>query len=149
MLCLAAQSCPTLWDPMDYSLPGSSVHGDSPGKNTGVGYHALLQGIIPTQGSNPDLLRLLHWQAGSLPLVLPGKPSKLLTILHSPAQCPLLSSPLCASCSPSMCCPINNSAPGVNVLGTTCCLAPGLALEAEMLSLFPRLCWGGHLTSVL
>ena len=79
----------------------------------------------------------------------PGKPSKLLTILHSPAQCPLLSSPLCASCSPSMCCPINNSAPGVNVLGTTCCLAPGLALEAEMLSLFPRLCWGGHLTSVL
>ena len=35
--------------PMDYSLPGSSVHGDSPGKNTGVGYHALLQGIFPTK----------------------------------------------------------------------------------------------------
>ena len=36
--------------------PGSSVHGDSPGKNTGVGCHALLQGIFPTQESNPDLL---------------------------------------------------------------------------------------------
>ena len=35
------------------SLPGSSVHGDSPGKNTRVGCHALLQGIFPTQGSNP------------------------------------------------------------------------------------------------
>ena len=37
-----AQSCPSLGDPMDCSLPGSSVHGDSPGKNTGVGCHALL-----------------------------------------------------------------------------------------------------------
>ena len=44
VLCLVTQSCPTLCDPMDYSLPGSSVHGDSPGKNTGVGYHVLLQG---------------------------------------------------------------------------------------------------------
>ena len=40
---------------MDCSLPGHSVHGDSPGKNTGVGCHALLQGIFPTQGSNPGL----------------------------------------------------------------------------------------------
>ena len=47
---------------------------DSPGKNTGVGCHFLLQRIFPTQGSNPCLLRLLHWQAGSLPLVPPGKP---------------------------------------------------------------------------
>ena len=39
-----------------YNLPGSSAHGDSPGKNTGVGCHALLQGIFPTQGSNPGLL---------------------------------------------------------------------------------------------
>ena len=38
---------------MDCSPPGSSVHGDSPGKNTEVGFHALLQGIFPTQGSNP------------------------------------------------------------------------------------------------
>jgi len=41
---------------MDCSLPGSSVYGDSPGKNTGVGCHALLQEIFPTQGLNPGLL---------------------------------------------------------------------------------------------
>ena len=41
---------------MDYSLPGSSVHGDSPGKNTGVCCHALLQEIFPTQGLNRGLL---------------------------------------------------------------------------------------------
>ena len=40
----------TLCDLMDCSLPSSSVHGDSPGKNTGVGCHAILQGIVPTQG---------------------------------------------------------------------------------------------------
>ena len=68
------QSCLTLWDPMDCSLPGFSVHGGSPGKNTGMGCHALLQGIFPTQGSNPCLLHLLHRQAGSLPLAPPGKP---------------------------------------------------------------------------
>ena len=45
----------TLCGPRDYSPPGSSVHGHSPGKNTGVGFHALLQGIFPTQGSNPGL----------------------------------------------------------------------------------------------
>ena len=38
---------------MHYSLPGSSVHGDSPDNNIGVSCHALLQGIFPTQGSNP------------------------------------------------------------------------------------------------
>ena len=63
-----------LCEPMDCSPPGSSVCGDSPGKDTGVGYNGLLQGIFLTQGSNPHLLCFLHWQAGSLPLVLPGKP---------------------------------------------------------------------------
>ena len=47
-----AQLCLTLFDPMDYSLLGSSVHRDSPGKNTGVGCYVILQGISPTQGSN-------------------------------------------------------------------------------------------------
>ena len=56
MLCLVAQSCLTLCDPMDYSLPGSSVHRDSLGKNTGLGCHALLQGIFPSQGLNSGLL---------------------------------------------------------------------------------------------
>ena len=55
LLCLVTQSYPTLWDPMDCSLSGSSVHGDSPGKNTGVGFHALLQGILTTQGPNLGL----------------------------------------------------------------------------------------------
>ena len=54
-LCVHAkllQSCPILCNPMDYSPPGSSVHQNSPGKNTGVGFHALLQGIFPTQRPN-------------------------------------------------------------------------------------------------
>jgi len=47
---------------------------DSPGKNTGVDCHFLLQGMFLTQGLNPRLRHLLHWQAGSLPLAPPGKP---------------------------------------------------------------------------
>ena len=58
----------------DCSLPGSCVHGDSRGKNTEVGCHALLQGIFPTQESNPHLSHLLHWQADSFSLAPPGKP---------------------------------------------------------------------------
>ena len=72
------QSCLTLCDPMDCSLPGSSVHGDSPGKNTGVDCHFLLQGIFPTQGLNPHLLSLLYSPEGSLLLVPPGKPKRAL-----------------------------------------------------------------------
>ena len=68
MLPKLPQSCPILCDPMDCSLPGSSV--------TGVGFYALHQGIFPTQGLNPCLLCHLHWQVGSLPLAPPGKPTK-------------------------------------------------------------------------
>ena len=53
------QLCPTLCDPMNFSPLGSSLHGDSPGKDTGLGCCALLQGIFPTQGSNLSLLWLL------------------------------------------------------------------------------------------
>ena len=56
VMCLVTQSCLTLFDPMDCTPSGSSVHGDSPGKNTGVSCHNLLQGIFPTQGWNPGLL---------------------------------------------------------------------------------------------
>ena len=52
-LCLVSQSCLTLCDPMDCGPPGSSVHGDSPGKNTGMGCHAFL--LFPIQGSNLGL----------------------------------------------------------------------------------------------
>ena len=47
---------------------------DSPGKNAEGGCRALLQGVFPTQGSNPFLFCLLHWQVGSLPPAPPGKP---------------------------------------------------------------------------
>ena len=63
---LVAQLCPTLCNPVDCSPPGSPVHGDSPDENTGVGCHALLQGISLTQRGNLCLLCLQHWQVGSL-----------------------------------------------------------------------------------
>ena len=63
--CLVAKSCLTLWDPMDCSLPGSSVHGISQARILEWGCLFLLQGIFLTQGSNPCIL---HWQADSLPL---------------------------------------------------------------------------------
>ena len=52
---LCVLSCLTLCDSRVCGPPGSSVHGDSPGKNTGVSCHALLQGFFPTQGSTPGL----------------------------------------------------------------------------------------------
>ena len=58
-VCMPGKSCLTLCDPVDCSPPGSSVHGDSSGKNTRVGCHALLQGILLTQESNPNLLSLV------------------------------------------------------------------------------------------
>ena len=65
---IVAQSCPTLCDPMDpHSPPGSS---DSPGRNTRVGCHSLLQGIFPIQGSNPGLLccrQILYHRATMYP----------------------------------------------------------------------------------
>ena len=51
-----------LYDSMNCSPPGCLW--DFPVKNTGVGCHFLLQGIFPTQGSNPSFL---HWKADSLP----------------------------------------------------------------------------------
>jgi len=73
---------------MDCSPPGSSVHGDSPGKSPGVGCHALLQGIFPTQGSNPGLLHC-RWILSCLshqgsPRILEGNLSLLQGIF--PAQ---------------------------------------------------------------
>ena len=56
MCVLVSQSCPALWDPINCSLPGSSVREISQAKNTGVCLQFLLQGTFPTQGWNPVLL---------------------------------------------------------------------------------------------
>ena len=68
-MCLVAQSYLTLCNPLDCSPPGSSVHGDSPGKNTGVGCHSLLQWIFPTQEPGRPAL-----QADFLLCEPPGRP---------------------------------------------------------------------------
>ena len=103
---LSHSTCVRLCNTMDYSLQGSSVRGilqvrilewvpvpfprweywsgfpcPSPGENTGMGSHALLLGIFPTQGSNLCLLSLLLWQAGSLSLAPLGKPKYSTVIL--------------------------------------------------------------------
>ena len=70
---LVAKLCPILYNLMDCSPPGSSVHGILQERILEWVTHALLQGIFLTQELNPSLLHLLHWQAGSLPLVPPGK----------------------------------------------------------------------------
>ena len=76
-----------LVNPMDCSLLGSSVHGDSPGKDTRVVCHAFLQGIFPTQGLNHCLLQLPHWQADSLPLSYLGSPFMVRVLIKGPWPC--------------------------------------------------------------
>ena len=75
------QSCLTLRDPMDRSLPGSPCPWDSPGKNTGVGCHALFQGVFPTQEPNPGLPHdrqiLHHLSHQGRPRILVGNLSLL------------------------------------------------------------------------
>ena len=69
------QSCPTLCDYMDCSLPGSSVRGILQARILEWDADALPQGIFPTQGSNLHLFCLLHWQVSSSPLA-PREPRK-------------------------------------------------------------------------
>ena len=69
---LSLQSCPTLWDPMDSSLPSFSVHA-IPQTRILEWVAMPSSGIFPTQGSNPYLLWLLHWWI--LYCWPPGKPN--------------------------------------------------------------------------
>ena len=90
---------------------------DSPGKNTGVGCHFLLQGILPTQGSNPHLL---HWQADSLPQSHQRSLQKI-ALKHLP-NFPFICRCLAATAKlfqsyPTLCNPIDSSPPGSPVLG--------------------------------
>ena len=71
--CSIAKSYPTLWDAMDYSLPGSSAHGIFQARILEWIAIFLLQEIFPDQGLNHHLLCLLHWQVGSLLLVPPNR----------------------------------------------------------------------------
>ena len=74
------QLCLTLYDPMDCSLPGSSVHGILQARMLEWGCHFLLQGIFPTQGFNLHLLHTLHWQMDFLPLSQVGSQGRHVTI---------------------------------------------------------------------
>ena len=67
--CAWSLSHVTLCNPMDCSPPGTPIHGNSPVQNTGVGCHALLQGIFP--GIKPRSPAL---QVDSLPSEPLGKP---------------------------------------------------------------------------
>ena len=71
---MSLQSCPTLCDPVG-CRPQAPLSVEFSRQEYWSGLHSLLQRIFPTQGSNPRLLCLLHWQAGSLPLAPPGKPT--------------------------------------------------------------------------
>ena len=66
------QSCATLWDPMDCSLPGSSIHGIFQARNTGMGCHFLFQETFLTQGLN---LGLLHCRQTLYHLSHQGSPT--------------------------------------------------------------------------
>ena len=74
VLCSLVQLCPTL-TPWTIACQSASLPRlrDSPGKNTGVGFHSLLQGIFPNPGIKP---RSLTFQADSLPPEPPGKPTQ-------------------------------------------------------------------------
>ena len=68
------QSCPTLCNPMDCSLWGSSECEESPGKSIAMSCLCPPPGNLSNPGIEPVLLCLQHWQADSLPIVPPGKP---------------------------------------------------------------------------
>jgi len=91
-----AQSCLTLCDPMECSPSGSSVHGDSPGKNTGVGCHAPSPRDLRNPGTEPAS-PLSPTLAGRLfTTEPPGKPvlETLSYLLSGLGLVPLTSSPL-------------------------------------------------------
>ena len=78
---------------MDCNTPGFPVHEDSPGKNTGVGCHAILLGIFPTQESNPGLShcrQILYYLSHRLLLLSRFSRVRLyVTLLTASYQAPL------------------------------------------------------------
>ena len=106
-VCLVAQSCPTLYDPMVCSLPDSSVHGIL-GKNTRVGSHSLLWGLFPTHGSNLGLLPVLQADC------LPSEPSRSPQTLEVRCRHSVQFSSVAQSCL-TLCNSLNRSTPGPSV----------------------------------
>ena len=115
-----------------------------------MGYHVLLLGISQTQGSNPSLVCLLHWQVGSLPLGPPGKPQAPLSCLFlnnichfliyaakSRQSCLTLCNPIDGS--PSCSCPWDSPGknPGVGCLFLLQCMK--VKSESEVTQLCPTL----------
>ena len=99
VLCLVTQLCRTLCDPMDCSLPGSSIHG--------ILQARILEWVaMPSSGNFPrDRIRvscLLHWQEGSLPLALPGKPCRSVKNLMSKLPPPSPSLPIQDQSNPNL-----------------------------------------------
>ena len=91
VLCSVTHSCPTLCDPMVFSLADSSVHEIWQARILEwVACHFLLQGMYPDQGQN---LSLLHWQTDSLPLTHLESPSEHQnTLIDQFSLCTILSS---------------------------------------------------------
>ena len=88
----SSQSCPTLCNPMNWSLPDSLSMGFSRQYWSGLSY--LPPGDLLDTGIKPILLCLLHWQAGSLPLEPPGKHFQpLCTVVPAAQSCPTLCDP--------------------------------------------------------
>ena len=104
----AAHSCPTLCDPMDCNIPASSLRG-FPGKSSRVGCHFLLQGIFPTQGSNPSLP---HCRQTLYCLSHQGSPN----IMVAAAAAATAAAKLLQSC-PTLSDPMDCSLPGSSIHG--------------------------------
>ena len=101
-----------LCDPMDCSPPGCSVPEDSPGENTGMGCHALLQGIFPTQGSSPGLLHC-RWSLYQLSHKESPWKKKVISITsHLCVLCMLSLFSHVRLCDPTDCSPSGNSVHG-------------------------------------
>ena len=108
---------------MDCSLPDSSVHGNSSAKNTGVGCHALLQGIFPTQGSNSGLLHcrwiLYHLSHQGSPRILEWVAypfSRGSSWPRNRTRVSCIEGKVAQSC-PTLCDPMDYSLPGFSVHG--------------------------------
>ena len=112
-MCLVAQSCLILCDSMDCSPPGFFAHGHSPGKNSWSTV-ATLQGIFPTQGSNPRL-PYRRWILYTLSHCIPLKAHANSNLTNS-CLGPLLSV-LVAHLCPTLCEPMDWGSPGSSVHG--------------------------------